>query len=196
VNRPAGDREGLGPLRSLLFIGGALALEFVLAAAAWWLAPRLVGRPVADYLAVQSLPAIAGYGMGAGLAAVLVVVVVYALFPRYRRIVHDEVLTQLKKIPALPLMIAGLAAAVGEEIFFRGFLLSWIGIVPSSLLFGALHISPGESWAYYGATTALMGLGLGWLFIATNSLIACMIAHGSYNMLVTVLIFQGFFDLD
>lgn len=192
--RRAGGGNGSGQISSVLFMVGALAVEFTLAAAAWWLAPRLLGHSITEALSSHGWPLAVGYGLVVGLGGVAIVVVAYASYPRYWYIIHAEVIVQLQKIPATPLAVAGVAAAFGEELFFRGLLLPWMGLLPSSLLFGVLHVSPGESWVYYGATTTVIGLGLGGLFLAMDNLLACMVAHVSYNVVVTVLIFAGFFD--
>ncbi len=83
------------------------------------------------------------------------------------------------------LAIISLAAAVGEEMLFRGafqFLFTrWmpvgLAIAITSVLFGLAHA---VTWGYAVAAT-LVGAYLGWLFVATDSLVPPMIAHAVYN---------------
>ncbi len=87
--------------------------------------------------------------------------------------------------------------AVGEEVFFRGFLQGnivrlmntamakrpalqrWVSIVISAACFAAAHmIVQGQ---IISALTFLPGLVLGWLFIRTKSLLAPILFHGLAN---------------
>lgn len=76
--------------------------------------------------------------------------------------------------------------AVGEEIFFRGFLGRglvarygiWVGVSITSFLFGLFHVAPSQI-----AATFLLGIALHAIFLATKSLPAAMVAHFSVNLL-------------
>lgn len=183
-------------LHSLSFLAGVVLLEFVLAALGWWLAPRFANRSIPSLLTEGRFLLTISYGIGGAVAAVVGSLTAYTVLPGYRLVLYRNVIRELKRIPWPQLSIAGLAAAVGEEIFFRGFLLYSIGLVPSALLFGLLHFSSGKSWVYYGLTSAVVGAGFGILVLVTNSLIPAMIAHAGHNLLVILFVFQGFLDLE
>jgi len=92
------------------------------------------------------------------------------------------------------LMVAAvlLAAPLGEEVFFRGFLQPrlmqrWgapMGLLATSVLFSLIHIDP----VGFLARVAL-GLLFGWLAYAGGSLWVSIAAHAAYNLLVCFLFF-------
>jgi membrane protease YdiL (CAAX protease family) len=105
----------------------------------------------------------------------------------------------------LPEMFAGtstvgltavsLAAGIGEEILFRGFLQGWLetilgphgGLIAASLLFGAAHpITPG-----YAAIATLMGAYLGALWLATGNLLVPIVTHAVYDLIVLRVLLRG-----
>jgi membrane protease YdiL (CAAX protease family) len=90
--------------------------------------------------------------------------------------------------PSLPLSI-GLAAAtaVSEELFFRGVLLSLIGVWGQALAFGLLHPATRRGWGYT-AFTFIAGLAFGYATVATGSLWAAILAHFIINL-------QGFLEV-
>jgi membrane protease YdiL (CAAX protease family) len=74
-------------------------------------------------------------------------------------------------------VIAALSGAT-EELFFRGILLPELGVVASSLCFGALH----ALCAAYFAWATAVGAGMSALTLASESLVPPMIAHATYNL--------------
>ncbi|MEO6029961.1 MAG: CPBP family glutamic-type intramembrane protease [Candidatus Binatia bacterium] len=79
-----------------------------------------------------------------------------------------------------PRDVAVIAALSGvtEELFFRGVLMPEIGVVLSSLCFGALH----ALCAVYFAWATLVGAGFGALALAGGSLVTPIVAHATYNL--------------
>lgn len=81
-------------------------------------------------------------------------------------------------------------APVLEEMLFRGVLLSafleryprWAAISYSALFFGAAHLN-----VYQFVLAFLLGLGLGWLYERSRSLIPCIALHAGVNVSVTVM---------
>ena len=79
------------------------------------------------------------------------------------------------------LLALAVASATGEELLFRGLLVPTIGVLASSLVFGALHQIRGPGrWGWIG-WAALMGLLFGLLFMATGSLVGPLVAHAAIN---------------
>ncbi len=86
------------------------------------------------------------------------------------------------------LLLISAAAGLGEELLFRGLVQNlgqaWLGtlwgLALASLLFGLAH--PLTRW--YIAIAALIGLYLGWLWLATGNLLAPIVAHGLYDFVV------------
>ena len=75
-----------------------------------------------------------------------------------------------------------LAAGIGEELFFRGFLQPLAGLVAASIAFGAAHVAGGRLVGL-GVWSAAMGLMLGGLAVATGGLVAPMAAHACYDVM-------------
>jgi membrane protease YdiL (CAAX protease family) len=90
----------------------------------------------------------------------------------------------------LQLTLISLCAGVAEETLFRdaiqGGLAERIGptfaIISASALFGASHLI---TWTY-GIIAALIGVYLGLLYVLTGNLLAPMITHALYDVVVLV----------
>ena len=88
----------------------------------------------------------------------------------------------------LPLSMALAATTAGaEEIFFRGALLSTIGVWPQAVLFGLMHPATRRGWSYT-AFAFVAGLSFGYVTLWTGSLWAALLAHFVINL-------QGFLEL-
>jgi len=82
---------------------------------------------------------------------------------------------------------------IGEEIFFRGFLLEKIegsagkniAIVTTAVLFGLAHMSYGK--VYPVIFPIIIGLILGYIVIKTNNLYSSIMAHVLFNVISFVL---------
>ena len=88
------------------------------------------------------------------------------------------------------ILLGGVTAACGEEIFFRGFVQQWLGLTVASLLFMVAHwgkkdIRVVSYWSIF------QGLYLGLFFAYSKNLIVPMIAHGLFDM-GGMVYFRGF----
>jgi membrane protease YdiL (CAAX protease family) len=79
------------------------------------------------------------------------------------------------------LLAVAVASALGEELLFRGLLVPMVGVVLSSLLFGALHQVRGEARWGWAAWAAGMGLLFATVFAATGSLVGPIAGHLAIN---------------
>jgi membrane protease YdiL (CAAX protease family) len=79
------------------------------------------------------------------------------------------------------LLVLAAASATGEELLFRGLLAPAIGVVASSLLFGALHQVRGPARWPWMAWAVLMGLLFASVFDATGNLVGPLFAHATIN---------------
>lgn len=134
------------------------------------------GRPLRDVLV--------GAVVAAGLAAAnLGVIARPTTWWRPVREAVDEVLIPtfvgLSRWQILGLSVA---AGIGEELFFRGFLQPLAGVAAASLAFGAAHVA-GARMVAFGVWAAAMGLVLGGLVVATGGIVASMTAHACYDVL-------------
>lgn len=81
-------------------------------------------------------------------------------------------------------LFGGLLPALGEELFFRGFLGRGLvarwgpvrGVLLTSLLFGAMHLHPVQA-----TMAAVLGVVLHAVYLWTRSLVAPMVLHAVYN---------------
>jgi membrane protease YdiL (CAAX protease family) len=101
----------------------------------------------------------------------------------WARRLHRDFRGLLGTLGPRDVLILAVASSVGEELFFRGALLPWIGLVPSSIIFALLHIGPGARYLPWTATALVVGLGLGGLHLGLGDLGAPIAAHFTVNYL-------------
>lgn len=89
----------------------------------------------------------------------------------------------LRGLPAWLVLVAAVGAGVGEELFFRGFLVPTAGVLASSVLFGLVHQVRGPGRVAFMASAALFGASLALLYRATGSLAGPLVAHVLVNYL-------------
>lgn len=124
------------------------------------------------------------YSLFLGLAlATVVVLSTRVMVPKvaWARDLHGE-LRPFARTMTLPWIVTiAVLSAVGEELFFRGLLQPFIGLVPQAVLFGVLHQLPGKSrWAWLVWATCF-GLAAGAMFRLTGSLAGPIAAHVLVN---------------
>jgi membrane protease YdiL (CAAX protease family) len=120
-----------------------------------------------------------------------------------RRVFDNLIVPMFRNCTWVELAAISFLAGVGEELLFRGVFQTamvdwssdflphtsaaamvgdWIAIVSVAILFGLLHAVN----AAYAVLAALMGLYLGWLFVATENLAVPIVAHAVYDFLALV----------
>jgi membrane protease YdiL (CAAX protease family) len=83
-----------------------------------------------------------------------------------------------------------LTSSLGEELFFRGFLLAvgvkflpvWLAVLAQAFVFAAFHPAPARAWGY-PLWTALVGVVLGLVTLACGSIEPGILAHYLFNHL-------------
>jgi len=107
-------------------------------------------------------------------------------------------ITDLDRIFSLPSIFFIVAfQPIGEEIFFRGFLLDKINalagretaIVATSLLFGLAHLTYGN--IYPAIMTGILGLILAYMVVKTKNLTTAIVAHILFNVASVTLYIIG-----
>ena len=96
----------------------------------------------------------------------------------------EELFRQLLAGGFLSFLLLVIEAPLVEELVFRGLILRGLiarqgvrrAIVLQAILFAALHLNP---WQFVPAF--FIGLFLGWLFLKTGSLGACILFHAAWN---------------
>ena len=125
-----------------------------------------------------------------------------------RRILNDLVMPMFRNCTWVDLAAISLLAGIGEEMLFRGVFQAamvewtgdilphtpaaaavgdWIAIVTVAIVFGLLHaVTRG-----YVVLASLMGLYLGWLWMATGNLAVPIVAHAVYDFLALAYLLRG-----
>jgi len=107
-------------------------------------------------------------------------------------------ITDLEQIFSLPSIFVIVAfQPIGEEIFFRGFLLEKINsmagretaIVVTSVLFGIAHLTYGN--IYPAIMTGILGLILAYMVVKTKNLTTAIVAHIFFNVTSVTLYIIG-----
>lgn len=114
--------------------------------------------------------------------SVLLVVSLAALYLGFND--QDKVADKINTLPLFVLAFAAFGAPVTEELFFRGFLTSRLGVFGSSVLFGAMHLAYGSTVEIIGAF--LIGIVLALTFRLSKSITPCILAHMGYNVLAII----------
>ena len=97
-----------------------------------------------------------------------------------RRVYRDLLKPLFAEIGMREVVVIAVAAGIGEELLFRGALQPEIGLIPASLVFGALHTGGRGTFAF-GCWVAVMGAALGGLAVVTGGLLAPIVAHALYD---------------
>lgn len=84
----------------------------------------------------------------------------------------------IRSLTIFEIVLISCAAGIGEEIFFRGMMQSFIGVWWAAVVFGLLHaLTP----AYFIIATAV-GIWLGLLYQFSDNLLVPMVAHAAYDI--------------
>jgi membrane protease YdiL (CAAX protease family) len=186
-------------LLALLFEGG---LGLAAMAAGWLLGHSpAVGIDLSGWTSsVAARPQLAAVGYG--LLATVPLLFALWLIDRYplgplhslRQIAEDLIPRMFGGASILQLAVVSLAAGLGEELLFRGFVQaglsrligppygSWIALAAAALLFGVCH------WlnTTYAAAALVAGLYFGLIFWATGSLWTPLVCHALYDFVALV----------
>ncbi len=99
----------------------------------------------------------------------------------WARSLHEALRPAVHRASGGALLALAVASALGEELLFRGLLVPIVGIVASSIVFGALHQVRGPARWPWMTWATLMGCLFGAVFAATGSLAGPLVAHAAIN---------------
>lgn len=169
---PAARLTGLAVLTQVTLAGAAVAGAGVMEVPVPW----GLDRP--------ALAVVAGVSVAALLAALnLWLLRRRAGLWRRVRVAVDEVLVPTFSIlGSRQIVVVSVAAGIGEELFFRGWLQPAFGLIAASLAFGLAHVA-GSRMLAFGVWAAGMGVVMGSLAVATGGILAPVTAHACYDVL-------------
>lgn len=144
---------------------------------------------------LRSIAIVLGWGLITALPMVAVVELIqridWAPFRELSELEHSPLVATLLSLRPSELIALSIAAGVGEELLVRGWLMAWLigpddlatpaklllGVVTSAVAFGLMHpVSP-----TYVILATLMGLYLGAVVLASQSLLIAIVAHAFYD---------------
>ena len=155
----------------------------LLAAAVVWSALR-GDRPLLQHPDTTPVDAwlAAAVGTGGGLLVVLASRAASARFSWARRL-EDAFAELVGPLSLMQVLLLAAASAVAEEAFFRGAMQPALGLVPTALIFGLLHVGPVRLFLPWTTMALVMGFALGLMFNWSGTLIAPVLCHAVINTL-------------
>jgi membrane protease YdiL (CAAX protease family) len=132
------------------------------------------GLPLAAHLVPSAGLVVVGIAAGAVLWATIPLLL---RSPSMRRVWTEVLLPFSRSLDTRDVVVIALLSGLTEELFFRGVLLPELGILLSSLCFGALH----ALCRVYFVWATLVGAAFGALALTAGSLVPAIVAHATYN---------------
>ena len=122
---------------------------------------------------------------GLGGALLLIALSLYASRNfRWARELDREFRRILVPLGSWQIAAIALFSGTAEEVFFRGAIQPLLGLVPTSLLFGAVHLIPRWVFLPWTAYAAFAGLLFGSLFELSGTLLPNTLAHVAVNFVM------------
>lgn len=175
------ENPNIEPLSRIqvLVIMGVTAVLLLIAAKLWQRLGEVVLMPIQfDWREILLGFAIAGgITVGSG--------ILYRVWDNYRRSADFYLQLILQPLVWTDMIWLGLLPGLSEELLFRGVMLPALGfnlmaVVISSLLFGVLHLSGSQQWAYVVWAT-VVGFIFGLSALYTGNLLVPIVAHITTN---------------
>jgi membrane protease YdiL (CAAX protease family) len=99
----------------------------------------------------------------------------------WARKLHTDLRPVARHLTVGSVVIIAILSSVGEELFFRGFLVPLVGVIAQAVIFGAAHQVSGSSRWVWMAWASLVGVCFGAIFALTGSLLGPIVAHAIVN---------------
>jgi len=138
---------------------------------AWTLDAPGLSAPYSERLAVS---------LGLGLLLALVVVGMTPVLverTKWARALHAELEEIISPLSSAEITWLALASGFAEELFFRGAMQPMLGLMITSVIFGAVHVGPRPVFLAWTTWAFAMGLLLGLIFELTGVLWGPVLAH-------------------
>jgi len=158
-------------------------LSLISLAWAWLGQDRLAWVAPSSWMAASEGTRIA-VSIAAGLslaAAVVVMTPVLVERAAWARSLQAEMKPLVDSLSTVEIHALALVSGLAEELFFRGAMQPVLGLIVTSLLFGAVHTGPKRIFVAWSVWAFVMGLLFGLIFEATGSLWGPVLAHVLIN---------------
>ena len=116
-------------------------------------------------------------GVATACGTVALGLLAYGLLPVFRELSEELATLVVDGTRGRDLVLLAAFSGVGEEALFRGAVQPEIGIVASSLLFGALHVGPDRRYLLWTLWAVGAGFVFGGLYSWTGGIPAPVAAH-------------------
>jgi len=103
-----------------------------------------------------------------------------ARFPWAQRL-HLELRPIAHGLTLWQVVVIAFFSSLGEELLFRGLLQPWLGVLPTSVVFGICHQIPGHSRWVWVCWATFVGMAFGAIYALTGSLLGALLAHAVIN---------------
>lgn len=155
----------------------------------WWHRSTEEAYATSGYVLSDAL-----LGLAVGLGLVLITRILQDQSSTVRKL-HNEFHHLLGSLQKHEILVLAMASSLGEELFFRGALLSrleiclpgaWgtaLGIVGSAMVFSLVHIAPGKRFFSWTISSFVVGLAFAGLYVGMGDLTAPVVAHAVVNWL-------------
>lgn len=119
-------------------------------------------------------------GIGVGLMLVGITRLASACVPHVRR-AEAALAEMLGPLTTGACLLLAVLSGVAEELLFRGAMQPALGLVATSLIFGAVHVPMRRELLAWPVVAAAAGALLGWMANETGALLAPILAHITVN---------------
>jgi membrane protease YdiL (CAAX protease family) len=124
----------------------------------------------------------ASLGLGLAVAAFVVATTPWLIRrAAWARALQEELRPLIADLSSADIAFLALASGVAEELFFRGAMQPALGLLTTSLIFGAVHTGPRRVFLWWSAWAFAVGLVFGAIFEATGVLWGAVVAHVLIN---------------
>ena len=162
----------------VLFAGIYLALSVISMMAHWkW---NLIQLPLPRHDIWLHVLRSFGLGCLVAIPVILISYVATARIPAFQNLAK-ELYKILGPLEPMDIFYIAIFSSIGEELFFRGVLQAWLGLIPASLIFGFLHSGPGKKFLPWTAFAIVVGFILGFVYNYAGDIFAPIGMHFTVN---------------